>query len=132
MAIGKPIDVTVRLEADSQHTHEVPELERLTKAMEGEIRELGVSSVDVAPSRPGVKGDFLWVLAIAVVPVVLSTLISYLREWARRPHHPPVIFSYDAVNVRVTLEFSGSGEPDFDISEVVAAVVDIITKGREA
>ena len=66
------------------------ELDRLTRALRGELLELGAKDVDLVHAEDIPEGTksaeavMLGALAVTVLPAFLPTLVGYLQSWAAR------------------------------------------------
>ncbi len=84
---AKPVHLTLQLDAGADAGAE--ELDRLTRQLLGEIREVEVESAKLVTSGAaptGAKGDpvTLGALAVLVLPSVLPKLIEVLQAWMMR------------------------------------------------
>ena len=84
----KAVHLKVQIETGADADPE--ELDRLTRRLRDEIRELEVESVELAEggtAPPGAKSAeavTLGALAVVVLPTVLPKLVEFLQAWAMR------------------------------------------------
>lgn len=85
------------------------ELDRVTRQLLSELRELNVESVELAKSTPapgGSKGDPITIgsIALEVLPVAIPSVIALVQAWVMRGQGRTVKFKGKGI------EFEGSPE----------------------
>ena len=81
--------VKMNLQIDVGEDADEEELDRLTRQLRDEMRELEVEEVELVREKTtpeGARGDAvtLGALAVAVLPVAIPKLIDFLRDWLMR------------------------------------------------
>lgn len=105
------------------------ELDRATRNLRNELRELDVESAELVregESPEGAKSAdpvTLGALAVAVLPVVVPRLVEYLQAWTLRGEGRTVKVKTQVGDRTVELEFSPKEVAQTDMQEMVQALV---------
>lgn len=114
------------------------EIDRLTRQLRNEIREMEVESVELVKEETIPEGAksatavTLGALAIAVLPTVIPKLIEFLQAWSMRGESRKVRIKTQVGDRSVEAEFSPTAMSQDELKDLVEMLTETVDSGGKA
>jgi hypothetical protein len=130
---GKPISLTLNIDAADA---DAEELDRLTRNLRAEIRELDIESVELVREDRLPKGAksaeavTLGALAVAVLPGVVPKLVELLQAWSTRGASRAVKVKTQVGDRSLEVEYSPATMSQAELRSLVDMLTGALTPGE--
>jgi hypothetical protein len=128
---GRLIPLTLVVDAGEEADDE--ELDRLTRQLLSEIRELDIESAELARERylpqgaKSVEAITIGAVAIAVLPTVLPKLFDFLQAWSLRGEARKVKIKTQVADRALEVEYSPSSMSPDELRRLVETLKDTLS-----